>query len=73
LQKFLDRKSADCFGLMDGEFGGESGFFYRGGRGLAAAVAWAVRLGDDGEDFKVRLREEVLEDGDSELGRAAKE
>src|SRR6266850_4505750 len=70
LQKFLDFRSADFFGLMDEEVGRESDFFYGGGRNLVAAAAWAVRLRDDGDDFEVGLREEVLEGGDAKLRRA---
>ena len=70
LQEFLDFRGADLFGLMDGEFGGKSDFFYGGERNLAAAAARAVRLGDDGEDFEVGLREEVLEGENGELRRA---
>jgi hypothetical protein len=38
-----------------------------------AAVAWAVGLRDDGEDFEFGLREEMLEGRDGELGRATEE
>ena len=70
LNKFLDIGGTDFFGLVDGEVGGESDFFCGGGRNLVAAAAWAVRLGDDGDDFEVGLREEVLEGGNGKLRRA---
>jgi uncharacterized protein (DUF2344 family) len=40
---------------------------------LVAAAARAVGLSDDGEEFEVGLREEVLEGGDGELGCATEE
>jgi hypothetical protein len=73
LQESLDFKGADLIGLMDGDFCSKSDFFYGGGRNLAAAAACAIRLGDDGEEFEVGLREEVLEGGDGELRSATEE
>jgi hypothetical protein len=67
LQKFLDFGGADFFGLMDWEVSGESDFFYGGGGSLVTAAVRAIRLSDDGEEFEVALRKEVLEGGDGEL------
>ena len=73
LQELVDFGRADFFGLMDGQAGGKSDFFYGGGRNLVAAATRAIRLSDDGEEFEVGLREEVLEGGDGELGSATEE
>jgi Arc/MetJ family transcription regulator len=40
---------------------------------LVAPAARAIRLSDDGEEFEVGLREEVLERGDGELRSATEE
>jgi len=58
---------------MDRELGGEGDFLYWGGRNFVTAVAWAVGLRDDGEDFEFGSREEMLEGRDGELGRATEE
>ena len=45
-----------------------------GGKGnFLAAAAGTVGLGDNGDNLQVRLREEVFESGNGELGCAAEE
>jgi hypothetical protein len=69
----MDSWGANFLGLVDREIFCKRDLFNGGKGDFLAAAAGAVGLGDDGENLEVRLREEVFESGNGELGCAAEE
>ena len=72
-EELLGFGGADFFWLKNFYVGGLGDFFYWREGDVVAASAWTVWLGDDGDDFEVRLGEEMLERGYGELWCAAEE